>query len=47
MMEMSYTYDRNGGIVTFQFILRVDKKIFGLSELEIPDSLQGALKSVE
>lgn len=46
-MVMNYNYDRNGGLATVQFILREPKRAFGLDEFEIPDSLKGALKTIE
>ena len=46
-MDMSYTYDRNTGLVTLQAIIREKKSMFGLNDLEVPDSLQSALRNVE
>ena len=47
ILDMSYNYDMKQGVVTFQGIFRVDKKMFGASGLEIPDSLAEVLKSIE
>lgn len=42
-LDMSYKYERDAGLVTVQGILRERKKVFGLGDLEVPDSLQEVL----
>lgn len=46
-MEINCNYEKDQGIINFQAILREDKKMFGLGDIAVPDSLQDTLQNVE